>query len=72
MIFPLVYWDSIRKYSAQHDLDPYLVAALDRAGIDVRSGVRSSANAWGLMQIVPTTGRRLARRSASAASRPRR
>jgi hypothetical protein len=28
VIFPLVYWDSIRKYSAQHDLDPYLIAAL--------------------------------------------
>ena len=28
VIFPLAYWDSIRKYSAARDLDPYLVAAL--------------------------------------------
>ena len=27
-IFPLAYWDLIRKYSAQNNLDPYLIAAL--------------------------------------------
>ena len=61
VIFPLVYWDSIRKYSAQHDLDPYLVAALVAQESTFDAGVRSSANAWGLMQLVPSTGRKLAR-----------
>jgi peptidoglycan lytic transglycosylase len=61
VIFPLVYWDSIRKYSAQHDLDPYLVAALVAQESTFDAGVRSSANAWGLMQVVPSTGRKLAR-----------
>ena len=61
VIFPLVYWDSIRKYSAQHDLDPYLVAALVAQESTFDAGVRSSANAWGLMQLVPATGRKLAR-----------
>jgi len=61
VIFPLVYWDSIRKYSAQHDLDPYLIAALVAQESTFDAGVRSSANAWGLMQLVPATGRKLAR-----------
>ena len=61
VIFPLVYWDSIRKYSAQHDLDPYLIAALVAQESTFDAGVRSSANAWGLMQLVPSTGRKLAR-----------
>ena len=61
MIFPLVYWDSIRKHSAQHDLDPYLMAALIAQESTFDAGVRSSANAWGLMQLVPSTGKKLAR-----------
>lgn len=61
VIFPLEFWDSIRKYSAAHDLDPYLIAALVAQESTFDPGVRSSANAWGLMQLVPSTGRRLAR-----------
>jgi soluble lytic murein transglycosylase len=61
IIFPLVYWDWIRKYSAQRDLDPYVVAALVAQESTFDAGVRSSANAWGLMQLVPSTGRKLAR-----------
>ena len=36
VLFPLDYWDLIRRYSAEHQLDPYLIAALDRAGVDLR------------------------------------
>ncbi len=61
VIFPLVYWDAIRKQAAQHDLDPYLVAALVAQESTFDAGVKSVANAWGLMQLVPSTGRRLAR-----------
>jgi soluble lytic murein transglycosylase len=61
VIFPLTYWDSIRKHSAAHDLDPYLIAALIAQESTFDPGIRSVANAWGLMQIVPATGRRLAR-----------
>jgi len=61
VIFPLAYWDSIKKYSAQHDLDPYVVAALVAQESTFDPEIKSVANAWGLMQIVPTTGRRLAR-----------
>ena len=61
VIFPLAYWDSIRKYSAQRDLDPYVVAALIAQESTFDPEIKSVANAWGLMQIVPTTGHRLAR-----------
>jgi soluble lytic murein transglycosylase len=61
VIFPLTYWDSIRRQSALHGLDPYVVAALIAQESTFDAGVRSSANAWGLMQVVPATGRRLAR-----------
>jgi soluble lytic murein transglycosylase len=61
VIFPLTYWDLIRKHSAAHNLDPYVVAALIAQESTFEAGVRSSANAWGLMQVVPATGRRLAK-----------
>ncbi len=61
VIFPLAYWDAIRRHSATHGLDPYLVAALIAQESTFEPEARSAANAWGLMQIVPATGRRLAR-----------
>jgi soluble lytic murein transglycosylase len=61
IIFPLEYWESIRRHSALHDLDPYLVAALIAQESTFDPGIKSVANAWGLMQLVPATGRRLAR-----------
>ena len=61
VIFPLTYWDAIRKHSAAHGLDPYLMAALIAQESTFDAKIRSAANAWGLMQVVPATGRRLAR-----------
>jgi soluble lytic murein transglycosylase len=61
VIFPVQYWDLIRKYSALHKLDPYVVAALINQESTFDAGVRSSANAWGLMQVLPSTGREYAR-----------
>ena len=61
VIFPLTYWPSIRKHSAARGLDPYLVAALIAQESTFDPKIRSVANAWGLMQVVPSTGRRLAR-----------
>ena len=61
VIFPLTFWSSIRRYSTERGLDPYLVAALIAQESTFDPAIRSAANAWGLMQIVPSTGRRLAR-----------
>jgi peptidoglycan lytic transglycosylase len=60
IIFPLTYWDSIKRNSAARALDPYVTAALIAQESTFDAGAHSTANAWGLMQIVPSTGRRLA------------
>ncbi|MEO8522360.1 MAG: transglycosylase SLT domain-containing protein [Acidobacteriota bacterium] len=60
VIYPMAYWDAIRRNAAAQDLDPYVVAALIAQESTFEPGVKSVANAWGLMQIVPATGRRLA------------
>jgi hypothetical protein len=62
IIFPLDYWPLITKYSKQHSLDPYLVAALMAQESTFTPEIRSSANAIGLMQLIPSTGRRYARK----------
>ena len=62
VIFPVAYWDLIRKYAAAHKLDPYLMAALIAQESTFDAGVKSTANAWGLMQIEPSTGREYARK----------
>jgi len=61
VIFPLDYWPIIERHSAVRGLDPYLIAALVAQESSFDAGVRSAANAYGLMQIVPSTGKRLAR-----------
>ena len=61
VLFPVAYWDLLQKYSALHKLDPFLVAALVAQESTFDAGVKSVANAWGLMQILPSTGRQYAR-----------
>jgi soluble lytic murein transglycosylase len=62
VIFPVAYWDLIRKYAEAHKLDPYLMAALIAQESTFDAGVKSTANAWGLMQVLPSTGREYARK----------
>jgi soluble lytic murein transglycosylase len=62
VIFPLVYWDLIRKHAAANQLDPYLVAALVAQESTFVRDIRSSARAVGLMQLMPATARRVAQR----------
>lgn len=59
VIYPLTYWPLIQKYANAHKLDPYLIAALIAQESTFDAGIRSPANAWGLMQVVPATGRRI-------------
>jgi soluble lytic murein transglycosylase len=61
IIFPLDYWPLITKYATAHSLDPYLIAALMAQESTFTPEIRSSANAIGLLQITPPTGRTLAR-----------
>lgn len=62
LLFPLAYWKTIRQESQRHDLDPYLVAGLIRQESAFDPNARSRANARGLMQLIPSTGRVVARR----------
>jgi soluble lytic murein transglycosylase len=62
IIFPLDYWPLIQKYSQIHALDPYLITALMAQESTFTAEIRSSANARGLMQLLPSTGRIYARK----------
>ena len=62
VIFPLDYWPLLQKYAEQRGLDPYVVAALVAQESNFDPAVVSPANAWGLMQVLPSTGRNLARK----------
>ncbi len=56
MIYPMPYADLIHQYSEQHNLDPFLVAAVIKAESRFRSRATSHKDARGLMQILPSTG----------------
>jgi len=62
IIFPVDYWPLLQKYAKQRNLDPYLVAALVAQESNFDPVVVSHANAYGLMQILPSTGRMYARK----------
>jgi soluble lytic murein transglycosylase len=61
VLFPVDYWALIKKYSDAHGLDPYVIAALIAQESTFTADIRSAANAYGLMQLIPGTGRRYAR-----------
>ena len=61
-LFPLPYASQLRSRAAPHELDPYLVAGLIRQESEFNARAKSRAGALGLMQIMPPTGRGLARR----------
>ena len=60
-LFPKAYWADLRKYSLLNGLDPYLVASLIRQESEFNALALSRANAVGLMQLLPKTGRTVAR-----------
>src|SRR6185295_12607312 len=62
VLFPVNYWPQIRRYASEHQLDPYMIAALIAQESTFTADVKSAANAYGLMQLLPSTGRQYARR----------
>jgi soluble lytic murein transglycosylase len=62
VFYPLAYWDIIVQESRARNLDPYQVAGLIRQETVFSSRSRSSANAYGLMQVLVPTGRLTARK----------
>jgi len=61
ILFPEPWWDTIKAESAKNNLDPYLVASLIRQESEFNPSVVSYANAWGLMQLLPSVGKALAK-----------
>ena len=60
-LFPRPFWADLKRYSSANDLDPYLVASLIRQESEFNPGAISRANALGLMQVMPGTGKKLAK-----------
>jgi soluble lytic murein transglycosylase len=63
LAFPMPYRSSIDQYSLEQSLDRFFVAALIRQESEFNPAIISHANAYGLMQVLPTTGKMLAKSS---------
>jgi len=62
IIYPIGYWDLIKKYSSENELDPYFVAALTLQESTFVPNIESPAKAVGLMQLEAPTARQYAKR----------
>lgn len=60
-LFPLPYEAALRREAAKNDFDPMFAAGLIRQESTFQPDAVSHANAIGLMQVLPKTGRLLAR-----------
>ena len=57
LLFPRPYWEQLEGDAQRNGLDPYLVASLIRQESEFNPGAVSRANAYGLMQLLPSTGK---------------
>lgn len=62
LLFPQPYWNDLVSNSQQNGLDPYLVASLIRQESEFNPGAISHANAYGLMQLLPSVGKSMAKK----------
>ncbi len=62
VVYPFPYREIVHREAAEQRLDPVLIAALVRQESAFEAAIRSPAGAVGLMQVLPPTGRDLARR----------
>ncbi|HUR37541.1 MAG TPA: transglycosylase SLT domain-containing protein [Terriglobales bacterium] len=60
-LFPRPYWPDVKASAAENSLDPYLVASLIRQESEFNPMAVSHANAYGLMQLLPSVGKQLAK-----------
>jgi soluble lytic murein transglycosylase len=67
MLFPLPYKDEVFESARARGLDPYYVAGLIRQESEFNPVAKSRANAYGLMQLLPSTGRMLGRKDGMSA-----
>ncbi len=62
LLFPQPYWTELVADAGSNGLDPYLVASLVRQESEFNAAAISPANAYGLMQLLPSVGKSLARK----------
>jgi len=62
LTFPRPYWTQIANDAQANGLDPFLVVSLIRSESAFNAGAVSRMNAYGLMQLLPSTARAMARR----------
>jgi soluble lytic murein transglycosylase len=63
LLFPRPYWDELVANAQKNGLDPFLVASLIRQESEFNPGAVSRANAYGLMQLLPSVGKAEARKA---------
>jgi soluble lytic murein transglycosylase len=61
ILFPEPYWSTIKQSAAQNGLNPYMVASLIRQESEFNPGAISNKDAYGLMQLLPSVGKELAK-----------
>jgi len=63
LLYPLPWRTELERNARLHGLDPYVVAGLIRQESEFNPGAVSPAHAYGLTQILPSTGRMLVKAS---------
>ena len=61
ILFPQAYWSQIKTSAAANGLDPYMVASLIRQESEFNPQAISNKSAYGLMQLLPSVGRTMAK-----------
>ena len=62
LLFPQPYWADLVAQSKKNGLDPYFVASLIRQESEFNAGAVSRAQAYGLMQLLPSVGKSIAKK----------
>ena len=62
LLLPRPFWTTLQSDAIAEGLDPYLVAALIRQESEFNPDAVSPMKAYGLMQLLPSVGRSLARK----------
>ena len=70
LIFPQPYWGDLTADSQRNGLDPYLVASLIRQESEFNAGAVSPAHAYGLMQLLPSVGKEIAKKEGMRGFQP--
>ncbi len=58
---PVAHMDTINKYSEEYGVDPLLVLSVIKVESNFRPEAKSHKNAHGLMQVIPETGKAIAK-----------